>query len=245
MHIEGLDGAQLLAAGFTRLSGVLTAGECARFRAMYADDALFRSTVDMERFNFGKGQYRYFKYPLPPAVQELREKLYQRLAPVAGEWAIRLRLAADFPPTLDAFQKRLRERGQTKPTPLLLRYRAGDYNCLHQDVSKDLSFPYQVVFGLDEPGKDYEGGQLILTQQRPRMQTVPHVLVLPQGGAVVFTSNFHPEERALPATGGARRRVALEAEGKRGFFRTVFRHGVSRIERGERHTLGIVFHDFK
>jgi hypothetical protein len=225
--IEGLDWTPLRRDGFAPQPPLLTKDECDELKSLYTDDALFRSTIDMERFNFGKGQYRYFKYPLPPLVQELRERLYAQLAPVANDWSARLKLGLDFPAQLGSFLERLRERGQTKPTPLLLRYRTGDYNCLHQDVSKDLCFPYQVVFGLSEAGIDYEGGQLILTQQRPRMQTVPHVLTLPLGGAVAFTSNLHPQQ------------------GRRGFFRTVFRHGVSRIERGDRYTLGIVFHDFR
>jgi hypothetical protein len=214
----------LLENGFERFPARLTAAECAELKALYEDDSRFRSTIDMQRFNFGKGQYRYFRYPLPPLVQKLRESLYEQLAPVANEWATRLKIELRYPSRLDAFLQMLRKQGQTKPTPLLLRYRAGDYNCLHQDLSGDLSFPYQVVFGLND---SYEGGQLVLTQQRPRMQTVPHVLTLRPGEAVAFTSNFHPEL------------------GKRGYFRTVFRHGVSRVERGDRYTLGIVFHDFK
>lgn len=216
----------LLENGFALVESLLSVSECSEMKALYPNAALFRTTVDMARFNYGKGEYRYFKYPLPPAVQTLREQIYGQLVPAANAWSERLRAATCYPPSFAAFQETMRGKGQTKPTPLLLRYEKGGFNCMHQDISNELVFPYQIVFGLDEKGRDYEGGQLILTQQRPRMQTVAHVLTIPKGRAVLFASGAHPQR------------------GKRGFHRTVFRHGVSRIESGSRYTLGIVFHDF-
>jgi hypothetical protein len=223
---DALSGA-LLEDGFAVIERLLTDAECDALKALYGEDALFRSTVDMGRFNFGSGQYRYFKYPLPAPVQLLRETIYGRIVPAANAWSSRLRQGVEYPPRFPAFQEAMRARGQTKPTPLLLRYGKGDFNNLHQDVVGDLVFPYQVTFGLCGKGTDYQGGQLILTQQRPRMQTVPHVITIPKGGGVLFASNLHAQQ------------------GKKGFYRTVFRHGVSRIEEGSRYTLGIVFHDFR
>jgi hypothetical protein len=223
---DALSGA-LLEDGFAVVERLLTDAECDALIALYGQDALFRSTIDMQRFNFGRGEYRYFNYPLPGLVQLLREAIYGRIAQAANAWSTRLRQGVTYPQRFSAFQDALRGRGQTKPTPLLLRYGKGDFNNLHQDINGDLVFPYQVTFGLTEKGKDYQGGQLILTQQRPRMQTVPHVITIPKGGGVIFASNLHAQQ------------------GRKGFYRSIFRHGVSRIEDGSRYTLGVVFHDFR
>jgi hypothetical protein len=218
---------KLLENGFVLVEGLLGGDECAALIAGYGDDARYRSTIDMQRYNFGKGQYRYFSYPLPPLVQRLRETFYASLAAPANAWAARLNLAARFPEHFLAFQEQMRANGQTRPTPLILRYGAGDYNCLHQDINNDLIFPYQMVLGLTRQGDDYDGGHLILTQARPRLQTVAHVVTVPYGGAVIFATNTQPQR------------------GKRGFYRSVFKHGVSAVTRGQRFSLGIVFHDYR
>lgn len=230
-RIESLDwktlNEELLENGFTVTKPLLTGAECKELKALYGDDDLYRTTIDMKRYNFGKGSYRYFKYPLPPTIQTLREHLYEKIVATANAWSERLRYGVEYPKAFSAFQKTMRENGQTRPTPLILRYGKDDFNCLHQDINNDLIFPYQIVFGLTEKGNDYEGGQLILTQQRPRMQTIPHIITIPKGAAVIFTSNFHPQQ------------------GTRGFYRTVFKHGVGKIENGNRYTLGVVFHDYR
>lgn len=217
---------ELLDHGFTVIEPFLSAAECEELRCLWLKDDLYRTTIDMKRYNFGKGTYRYFKYPLPEPVKLLRKVIYERIVGTANLWSDRLRIETKYPKTFSAFAKQMQAEGQTKPTPLMLHYTTGDFNCLHQDINNELTFPYQIVFGLSEQGKDYEGGQLVLTQQRPRMQTVPHVITVPRGGAVVFTSNLHPQM------------------GSRGYYRTVFKHGVTKVERGDRYTLGIVFHDF-
>jgi hypothetical protein len=217
----------LLENGFVVTKPILHVDECKALRELYDRQDLFRSTIDMQRHNFGRGTYRYFKYPLPAIIQTLREGIYAQVAATATVWAQRIHYKTVYPATFAAFAKVMRTKGQTRPTPLILRYETGDYNCLHQDIANDLIFPYQVAFGLSASGRDYEGGQFILIQQRPRMQTVPHVIVIPQGAGVLFASNYHPQR------------------GARGFYRTVFKHGVGRIESGERYTLGIVFHDYR
>ena len=179
----------------------------------------------MARFRFGQGEYQYFKYPLPPLVAELRESLYGKLAPTANEWMAALKLEGEFPETLNAFLQRCHARGQKRPTPLLLRYNKGDYNCLHQDLYGEIVFPFQVIFCLSQPEKEFAGGELLLVEQRPRAQSVGYAVRLSQGEAVVITTRYRP------------------ASGTRGHYRTNFRHGVSPILSGERYTLGIVFHD--
>lgn len=218
---------ELLDNGFSIIKPFLSMSECKELKALWSNNSLYRSTIEMKRYNFGKGTYRYFKYPLPEIIQTLRENIYEKLVDTANQWSKRLRLDIGYPQDFSAFAKLMQANGQTKPTPLILHYAKDDFNCLHQDINNDLIFPYQTVFGLSEKGKDYEGGQLILTQQRPRMQTIPHIITVPKGGAVVFTSNFHPQE------------------GSRGFYRTVFKHGVGKIEKGDRYTMGIVFHDYR
>ena len=218
---------ELLENGFAVIKPLLSTSECKELKSLWGKDDLYRTTIDMKRYSFGKGTYRYFKYPLPETIQALRENIYEKIVGTANAWSERLRLKTEYPKKFSAFTKQMRDKGQTKPTPLILHYTKDGFNCLHQDINNDLVFPYQIVFGLSERGKDYEGGQLILTQQRPRMQTVPHIITVPRGGAVVFTSNFHPQA------------------GSRGFYRTVFKHGAGKIEDGARYTMGIVFPDFR
>ncbi len=215
----------LRASGYARLGQVLSRKMCEDLRGAYDDEENFRSTINMERYRFGRGQYRYLRYPLPQQVQSLREALYELLVPAAREWCALLRMPAEYPGTLKAFLKVCRASGQKRPTPLLLRYRAGDYNCLHQDLYGERMFPFQVIVGLSEPGREYEGGELLLVEQRPRAQSVGQALTLAQGEAVAITTRYRP------------------VEGSRGVYRTNIRHGVSPLIRGERFTLGVIFHD--
>ena len=177
------------------------------------------------RHGFGRGEYQYFRDPLPTLVQQLRETIYPQLAPVANRWAEQLRQPQRFPPTHAGFREQCHAAGQTRPTPLLLRYGAGDYNCLHQDLYGALAFPLQVVVLLSEPGSDFDGGEHVLVEQRPRMQSRPQVIPLRRGDAAIFAVNHRP------------------VSGARGAYRVALRHGVSRVQRGERTTLGIIFHD--
>jgi hypothetical protein len=179
----------------------------------------------MARYRFGRGEYQYFAYPLPPIVEELRQGLYPRLAGAARDWMAALSLDGDYPDHLDPFLAQCHEKGQVRPTPLLLRYSAGDYNCLHQDLYGEVVFPFQVVFCLSRPHEEFTGGELMLVEQQPRAQSMGQVLRLEQGEAVVITTRYRP------------------AKGSRGYYRTNFRHGVSPVESGERYTLGIIFHD--
>jgi hypothetical protein len=211
--------------GFAHLGKLLSQDECEDLRSLYARPELFRSRVDMARFRFGRGEYQYFAYPLPALVADLRAALYQHLAPTAKEWMAALSLKGDFPGELENFLERCHARGQKRPTPLLLRYRADDFNCLHQDVYGDLVFPFQVIFCLSRPDEEFTGGELLLVEQRPRAQSIGHAVRLEQGEAIVITTRYRP------------------AKGTRGHHRTNFRHGVSAVRTGERFTLGIIFHD--
>lgn len=215
----------LWANGFGRLGKLFGQGECEELRSLYERPELFRSRIDMARFRFGKGEYQYFAYPLPPVVEELRKTLYQPLSPIANEWMEALGLAGEFPAEFGDFVKKCHAHGQKRPTPLVLRYRAGDYNCLHQDVYGEIVFPFQVIVALSRPEEEFTGGELLLVEQRPRAQSVGHVVRLAQGEAAVITTRYRP------------------AKGARGFYRTNFRHGVSEILSGERYTLGMIFHD--
>lgn len=179
----------------------------------------------MERFRFGRGEYQYFAYPLPKSVSQLRESLYPNLAITANEWMEALGLPGRFPRELKGFLEQCHAHGQKRPTPLLLRYRAGDFNCLHQDVYGDVVFPFQVIVCLSKPGDEFTGGELLLIEQRPRAQSVGYSVPLQQGEAVVITTRYRP------------------AKGAHGFYRTNFRHGVSPILSGERYTLGVILHD--
>lgn len=211
--------------GFAVLPKLLTRQQCDETRALYAQTDLFRSRVIMARHNYGRGEYQYFGYPLPQRVAELREALYPKLAPLANAWGERLRQKRCYPKTLADFTAQCHRTGQKRPTPLLLRYGEGDYNCLHQDLYGELAFPLQVIVLLSAPGADFAGGELIVVEQRPRMQSRPHVIALGQGDAAIVAVHHRP------------------ARGKRGDHRVNLRHGVSTVTRGERYTLGLIFHD--
>lgn len=227
LHWPTLAG-ELDGAGLAIIPGLLDAREAALLAACYDDDKLFRSRILMARHNFGLGEYKYFRYPLPSPVQALRSALYPRLAPLANRWHEMMNIGARFPDTHAEFQRRCNDAGQIRPTPLLLRYEAGDYNCLHQDLYGEHVFPLQAAILLSEPGRDFEGGEFVLTEQRPRMQSRPEVVPLRQGDAVVFAVSQRPVQ-------GAR--------GAGHVYRVNMRHGVSRLRSGRRHTLGIIFHD--
>ncbi len=211
--------------GSAVLQGLLTADECARISGMYPDESHFRSHVIMARHGFGRGEYRYFRYPLPDLVQTMRTALYPRLTPIANDWNARLGRERHYPAAHADYLDQCHAAGQKRPTPLLLQYGPGDYNCLHQDLYGDLVFPLQVAALLSEPGRDFTGGEFVLTEQRPRMQSRVEVVPLRQGDAVIFAVNERP------------------VQGTRGPYRVALRHGVSRIRSGHRHTLGIIFHD--
>jgi hypothetical protein len=217
--------ADLDARGSAVTGPLLAPAECRALATLYAGEAGFRSRVVMARHGFGQGEYKYFAYPLPPLVAELRQALYPRLAPIARRWYAAMGRTSELPATLDAYTKRCHAAGQTRPTPLLLRYGAGDYNCLHQDLYGELAFPLQATILLSAPGTDFTGGEFVLVEQRPRMQSRPEVVPLAQGEAVIFAVNERP------------------VEGKRGTYRVKMRHGVSRLRAGERLTLGVIFHD--
>lgn len=207
------------------LPGLLSERECRELAALYDDSQRFRSRIVMERLNFGRGEYQYFTYPLPALVAELRTALYPPLAAIANRWQTALRREPHYPETHAAYLQRCHDAGQTRPTPLILQYAAADYNCLHQDLYGDHVFPLQVAILLSQPGQDFSGGEFVLAEQRPRMQSRPEVVPLTQGDGVVFPVNERP------------------VQGKRGPYRVKMRHGVSRVRSGRRHTLGIIFHD--
>ena len=213
------------AQGWSVLSGLLTTPQCDDLASLYGQEAGFRSRVVMARHSFGKGEYRYFSYPLPALVERMRTALYPHLVPVANEWHERLAVAARFPAGHAEFIAQCAASGQTRPTPLLLQYGAGDYNCLHQDLYGEHVFPLQLAVLLSEPIADFTGGEFVLTEQRPRMQTRVAVVPLTKGDGVVFAVNSRP------------------VRGTRGDYRVKLRHGVSKIAQGHRHTLGIIFHD--
>jgi len=217
-------GAELDMNGFAIVSRCLDASACREIAASY-DSGMFRSRVDMERHGFGRGEYQYFAYPLPPPVANLRDAFYSRLAPVANRWNELLGVDARFPAAHRDFLKTCHDAGQTRPTPLLLRYGPGDYNCLHQDLYGEHVFPLQVAILLSEPGVDFSGGEFVLTEQRPRRQSRVEVCPLRQGDAVVFAVHHRP------------------VQGTRGVYRVNLRHGVSTLRAGARHTLGVIFHD--
>jgi hypothetical protein len=212
------------AQGFARTPTLLDEGECHDLAALY-DTADFRTTVDMRRHRFGEGQYKYFGYPLPPAVQQLRRALYPHLADAANRWAAMLGEPATYPADLDAFLARCAAAGQSRPTPLLLRYGPGGHNTLHQDLYGDVAFPFQALAVLSEQGTDYEGGETVLLEQRPRAQSRAHVTVVGRGELLLFTTRHRP------------------AAGTRGVYRAAMRHGVATVTAGERYGLGIIFHD--
>jgi len=217
--------ASLDAEGCAHIGAVLSPAECRSLAAMYDDDARFRSRIVMTRHGFGRGEYKYFAAPLPEVVAALRTALYPPLAAIANRWNAALGVEVRYPEAHEDFLARCRRAGQTKPTPLLLRYGEGDYNCLHQDLYGEQVFPLQVAFLLSEPARDFTGGEFVLTEQRPRMQSRAEVVPLGQGDGVIFPVHHRP------------------VQGKRGVYRVTMRHGVSRVRSGHRHTLGVIFHD--
>ncbi|MFI7126723.1 2OG-Fe(II) oxygenase [Nonomuraea sp. NPDC050153] len=206
---------------------VLTPEECQEIAGLYDELGLFRSTIDMERHRFGAGQYRYFSRPFPPLVEKLRAEFYPRLLPIARDWAARLGQPTPWPDDLDEWLDMCHRAGQTRPTPILLRYGRDGWNALHRDLYGDLVFPLQVVIGLDRPGEDYTGGEFLLVEQRPRAQSRGTVTLLPQGHGLIFTTRDRP------------------VRSSRGWSASPVRHGVSTVRSGLRHTLGLVFHDAK
>ncbi|MCZ4279490.1 2OG-Fe(II) oxygenase [Kiloniella laminariae] len=211
--------------GYALLPGLLSAEVCRDLSSGYPQAEQFRSRVVMARHGFGQGEYQYYAYPLPPIIAQLRQDLYRVLAPIANSWHDTMGIEARFPVELADFLERCHQAGQHKPTPLLLQYGAGDYNCLHQDVYGELLFPLQVACLLSKPDEDFTGGELVLTEQRPRMQSRAEVVPLYQGDAVIFPVRHRPKQ------------------GTRGSYRVTMRHGVSRLRSGQRHTLGLIFHD--
>jgi uncharacterized protein len=228
-RVAALDGPALArgldALGCASVGVLLDDAECRSVRALYADAARFRSTIDMARHRFGEGEYRYFERPLPPLVEELRAAFYPRLLPIARDWAARLGRPAPWPDQLDAWLAQCHGAGQQRSTPLLLRYGPGGWNALHRDLYGELVFPLQVVIGLDEPGTDYTGGELVVVEQRPRAQSRATATAIARGEAVVFATRERP------------------LRGARGWLATPMRHGVSVLRSGRRHTLGLIFHD--
>jgi uncharacterized protein len=218
-------GMDLDAQGHAVLPGLLAADACDALIGSYDAADRYRSRIVMERHGFGRGEYKYFSYPLPPLVQDLRQRIYPHLAPIANRWNETMGLDLRYPALHADFIRLCHEAGQTRPTPLLLRYGPGDYNCLHQDLYGTLAFPLQLAVLLSQPGTDFSGGEFVLTEQRPRQQSRPMVVPLQKGDAVVFAVHHRP------------------VQGTRGPYRVNLRHGVSRLHAGHRHTLGIIFHD--
>jgi len=228
-RVDGLEWSRTVVAldevGIAATGKILTPDECRRLRALYDHAERFRSTIDMARHRFGEGQYRYFAHPLPAAVAELRASFWPHLLPIAREWASRLEQPAPWPDDFDAWIAQCHAAGQTRPTPLILRYQAGDWNALHRDLYGELVFPLQVVIGLDSPGEDYTGGEFVVVEQRPRAQSRATTLTIPRGHGIVVTTRARPIRSA------------------RGWAAAPMRHGVSTLHTGVRHTLGLIFHD--
>ena len=228
-RIERIDWRQVAASldelGYATTPPLLTGEECRALAALYPREDAFRSRVIMQRHNFGRGEYQYFRYPLPPVVEGLRQAIYPRLAPIANSWREKLNEDGRFPPSLGAYLDECHEAGQQRPTPLMLKYEAGDYNCLHQDLYGELVFPLQLTVLLSAPDDEFTGGEFLLIEQRPRAQSRGEVVPLRQGEAVIFSVHHRP------------------VAGTRGHHRVTMRHGVSRLRSGQRYTLGIIFHD--
>jgi uncharacterized protein len=215
------------AQGNAKINHILTADECQSLSELYEKDDIFRSTVVMQRHGFGRGEYRYFKYPLPDLISTLRFAIYRHLVRIANRWNEAMHIDIRYPKQLADFIERCHQAGQKKPTPLMLRYRREDYNCLHQDLYGEHVFPLQLTIQLSQPNKDFTGGEFVITEQRPRMQSRPMVVSLQQGDAVLFAVNNRP------------------VQGNKGMYRVKLRHGVNRIQSGERYALGVIFHDAK
>lgn len=213
--------------GFAVIRNYLTDDQCSDLIGNYSNDKLYRSTIDMKRYRFGEGQYRYFNYPLPGIIQKIRTTLYEPLSVIANEWHSKLAIDLRYPETHSEFIDVCHKQGQLRPTPLILRYGAGGHNTLHQDLYGDVYFPFQVVFMLTQQGVDYEGGEFVLTEQVPRAQSIARVVHAGKGDAVVFTTNFRP------------------VNGTRGYYRAKLKHGVSEVLSGQRYAMGVIFHDGK
>jgi hypothetical protein len=223
-HWERIEG-ELGHRGYATTGRILTPEQCRELVAGYGREDAYRSTVVMARHGFGRGEYKYYRYPLPDVISELRESFYPRLAKIANAWEESLGLEGKFPEKHNEYLRQCHAAGQRRPTPLILKYGAGDYNCLHQDLYGEMYFPMQVAFLLSEPAKDFTGGEFVLVEQRPRMQSRAEVVPLSQGEGVIFAVNQRP------------------VRGSKGFYRVAMRHGVSRLRSGERFTLGVIFHD--
>jgi hypothetical protein len=217
--------AELHDKGFVIVKEMLNAGECNRLASGYGAEDLYRKTISMERYRFGSGEYKYFRYPLPDLLTTLRESVYPYIAPVANQWMNELGLEKQFPLTHPEMKKRCHDNGQTQPTVLILKYAAGGFNTLHQDLYADIYFPMQMVFILDEAGHDYTGGEFVITEQIPRAQSKANVLTPGKGDMIIFTTNFRPQK------------------GSKGYYRVNMKHGVSPLHSGNRKSLGIIFHD--
>ncbi len=211
--------------GYTVLPKILSDEECEQLAASYDNHALYRSTINMKRYQFGSGEYKYFKYPLPEIITDLRQSIYPHLAKVANDWMFKLGINEVFPSQLDELLEKCHQAGQNRPTPLILKYHAGDWNALHQDLYGEVYFPFQIVFFLTQTQVDYTGGEFVMVENRPRLQSKPIVLQPNRSEAVIFTTNFRP------------------VLGTKGYYRTTMRHGVSEVKTGERINLGIIFHD--
>jgi hypothetical protein len=212
-------------SGFATIQGALTAGECSDLIAGYSNDRLYRSTIDMKRYRFGDGQYRYFNYPLPTLVERTRKTFYPEVAILANEWNGKLGIESRYPSTHEEFIAQCKDHNQHRPTPLILRYGPGGFNTLHQDLYGAVYFPFQVVFLLTQPGVDHEGGEFVLTEQVPRAQSIARVVHANKGDAVIITTNFRP------------------VKGSKGYYRAKLKHGVSMVLSGQRYAMGVIFHD--
>jgi hypothetical protein len=211
--------------GYAHVPGILSRDECLHLQGFYDDRTLFRSVINMQRYRFGKGEYKYFSYPLPPIIQSLRELFYKPLVHIANEWMGNLNIGHVYPEDHATLIAECKTKNQVRPTPLILRYEAEGFNTLHQDLYGDVYFPFQVVLVLTQPGKDHEGGELVFVEQLPRAQSKAEVLAPQQGDAIIFTTNFRP------------------VKGSRGYYRAKMKHGVSPLKSGVRYALGIIFHD--
>jgi hypothetical protein len=216
---------QLNQSGFARVPELLSKKECEELSGRYAMASLYRNVISMEQYRFGKGEYKYFAYPLPPQIARIRTDMYLPLSQLANQWMEALGIALSYPEMHTTFLDKCHEEGQTRPTPLILQYEAHGYNTLHQDLYGAVYFPFQVVILLTDPGRDHEGGELVFVEQLPRAQSKATVITPRQGDAVIFTTNFRP------------------VQGSRGWYRSKMKHGVSQINRGTRYACGIIFHD--
>ena len=211
--------------GYAHLPSFLSPVECKELQEMYTDASLYRNVINMQRYRFGKGEYKYFNYPLPSIIQTLRETIYQPLSIIANAWMKQLNIDVSYPERHDELIRICHDKNQVRPTPLILRYETGGHNTLHQDLYGEVYFPFQIVFILTQKGHDHEGGELVLTEQVPRAQSKAEVITPDQGDAIIFTTNFRP------------------VKGTRGYYRATFKHGVSEVKSGIRYALGIIFHD--